>query len=696
MTVPSTRFREDYAGNGSATSFPYAFRIFKATDLVVTKTDNSGNETTLTLGTDYSVTGAGSYNGGAVVLTAALPTSYRLTIERVLAIRQDTDLRNQGEFLAETHEDAFDRLTMIVQRLAGYLGMGQDGTLRTLLLGTGDVDGAGAFRARGNRISGLSNPVEAQDAATKSWSETVLRQWQEDSGAAVRHDLSMNNGASLIGYGNSTVKDVIDDLAINPSIYAKTLLSATSQSTLCIIGDSISTGQGATYGAGWSQLFSASIFEAFDGDVRSDKRSLGYPLCVNMREFMGLPGVSGNGTPLIGYNAPSNESYRLAHNQYIEVTGRQAKYYDIFYDREINGSDMSAGNIEITVNGTLRATKAVTTGTGIGTTYPTGLANPLGLLSAEIRPTDVVRFTYKSTNAIASDRIYVVGVNTVRTNTNLGPAVVKFNYPGWTFDNWTPLASKIQSIVNTVRYDASTKELYLIALGTNSIYNASVDQTPAQYVASLQALLAALGINNTARYAAIWIPPKGNGAVAALGSYDDYVKAIRDFCATAGHPYIDLSNSALSKHSFLMSDALHPNAFGHAVLAADICSAFGIPYSPVDQGKVVPWNDIYGVPVLSSGWVNYNSLASNAPTAKLKNGVVYLSGLIAPSGATSGTAITLPGGFNPSARAMYVTITTSSGVETATISQGGVIAFTTFNKTWYSLDGVCFSLPLDK
>ena len=169
MTVPSTRFREDYAGNGSATSFPYAFRIFKNTDLVVTKTDNSGNETTLTLGTDYTVTGAGSYNGGAVVLTTALPTSYRLTIERVLAIRQDTDLRNQGEFLAETHEDAFDRLTMIVQRLAGYLGMGQGGTLRTLLLGTGDVDGAGAFRARQNRIQDLGDPVNMKDAANKQW-----------------------------------------------------------------------------------------------------------------------------------------------------------------------------------------------------------------------------------------------------------------------------------------------------------------------------------------------------------------------------------------------------------------------------------------------------------------------------------------------------------------------------------------------
>ncbi len=216
MTVPSTRFREDYAGNGSATSFPYAFRIFKNTDLVVTKTDNSGNETTLTLGTDYTVTGAGSYNGGAVVLTTALPTSYRLTIERVLAIRQDTDLRNQGEFLAETHEDAFDRLTMIVQRLAGYLGMGQDGTLRTLLLGTGDVDGAGAFRARQNRIQDLGDPVNMKDAANKQWTLAQIAASIFDGvGNALLQLLASSDqdkGAALVQYRGRTVSNKMLDV----------------------------------------------------------------------------------------------------------------------------------------------------------------------------------------------------------------------------------------------------------------------------------------------------------------------------------------------------------------------------------------------------------------------------------------------------------------------------------------------------
>lgn len=238
MTVPSTRFREDYAGNGSATSFPYAFRIFKATDLVVTKTDSSGTDTTLTLGTDYTVTGAGSYNGGAVVLSTALPTSYRLTIERVLSIKQETDLRNQGEFLAETHEDAFDRLTMIVQRLAGYLGMGQGGTLRTLLLGTGDVDGSGAFRARGNRISGLGTPIDDADAVSKRWT-------QEQIAGAVNV-----NGSSMLGVFAITVDTIAG---------ASSLLWPDKATVIARGADAVGDGRGGIF------RFSASSTQTPDG-----------------------------------------------------------------------------------------------------------------------------------------------------------------------------------------------------------------------------------------------------------------------------------------------------------------------------------------------------------------------------------------------------------------------------------------------
>jgi hypothetical protein len=117
MTVASSSNRVDYTGNGSTTVFSFNFRILAATDLVVTKADTDGVETELVLSTDYTVSGVGSYSGGSITLASALTDGYALTIVRQVPITQETDLRNQGSFFAETHEDVFDRLTMVAQQL---------------------------------------------------------------------------------------------------------------------------------------------------------------------------------------------------------------------------------------------------------------------------------------------------------------------------------------------------------------------------------------------------------------------------------------------------------------------------------------------------------------------------------------------------------------------------------------------------
>lgn len=115
MTVLSTIARNDYIGAGTVGPFPYAFRIFAATDLVVVKTDASGNVIPLAYITDYTVTGVGQGGGGSITLAAVLPVGYTLTIKRVLTVTQPTDFRNQTSFYGDSHEDALDRLVMIAQ-----------------------------------------------------------------------------------------------------------------------------------------------------------------------------------------------------------------------------------------------------------------------------------------------------------------------------------------------------------------------------------------------------------------------------------------------------------------------------------------------------------------------------------------------------------------------------------------------------
>lgn len=163
MTVSTEVDHNEYTGNGVTTSFPYTFRIFKKSDLTVQIADLNENITVLKLDTDYSVTGAGGYNGGNVILSKALANGHQISISRELPVTQETDLRNQGKFFAEVHEDALDKLTMLIQQV---------GSMFRLALRKPSII-ANWYDALNNYIRNLKDPRDPQDAATKNYVDTL-------------------------------------------------------------------------------------------------------------------------------------------------------------------------------------------------------------------------------------------------------------------------------------------------------------------------------------------------------------------------------------------------------------------------------------------------------------------------------------------------------------------------------------------
>ncbi|EJD6539162.1 hypothetical protein U7S25_001991, partial [Providencia rettgeri] len=156
MTVSTEISSNEYTGNGVTTDFDYKFRIFKANQLSVITSDADGdNVVTLRLGTDYTVTGANKSAGGKVILTRPLADKHKISIARDIPITQETSFRNQSKFFAETHEDAFDYLTMIIQRIWGSLG--------SLYLKRPNIL-ANWFDAKGYRIANLGKPKRDSDA----------------------------------------------------------------------------------------------------------------------------------------------------------------------------------------------------------------------------------------------------------------------------------------------------------------------------------------------------------------------------------------------------------------------------------------------------------------------------------------------------------------------------------------------------
>jgi hypothetical protein len=126
MTISSpVRIAGPYIGNGTATVFTFAFKVFAASNLQVVRADSStGLESTLILNTDYTVslnTDQDSNPGGNVTLSAFLATGFTMVITSDIANLQPTDLTNQGGFYPEVITDALDRATIQIQQMADEL-----------------------------------------------------------------------------------------------------------------------------------------------------------------------------------------------------------------------------------------------------------------------------------------------------------------------------------------------------------------------------------------------------------------------------------------------------------------------------------------------------------------------------------------------------------------------------------------------
>ncbi len=150
MTITANDRRKDYVANGATTTFngPRAFQ-----DAHIAVLFGVGDTYAVVPKSQYTTRGLGT--AGTTIQFAVAPAAgLKVRILRTVPLDQPTDITNQGAFLPEIHENAFDYRVMQLQQLA-------DSSMVVIL----DPDsGEFVWDAKGSRIINVGDAKASMDA----------------------------------------------------------------------------------------------------------------------------------------------------------------------------------------------------------------------------------------------------------------------------------------------------------------------------------------------------------------------------------------------------------------------------------------------------------------------------------------------------------------------------------------------------
>ena len=186
MAVPEGPTDKRYTGNGVTKIFTIPFLLLAATDLDVYI---DGIE----ISSGFAITNVGNPTS-TITFTVAPVDQADIYLQLNVPFERLNDYQENGDFLSSTVNRDFDRIWQALKQLFRW-------STRSLRLGNFDVDGAGWYRAKGNGIRDLKDPVEAQDATTKRYVQALIAEVLETGQGPI-------NNASNIAY-------VFPDLSIH-------------------------------------------------------------------------------------------------------------------------------------------------------------------------------------------------------------------------------------------------------------------------------------------------------------------------------------------------------------------------------------------------------------------------------------------------------------------------------------------------
>ena len=123
MTISSVVPVNNYTGNGSTTTFDFDFLIENSEELVVTKSDSSGNVVTLRENVDYSIHEIGNASGSYITFPIAGSSHSVLSSDEILTLALELEIKQENQFPQARNfeppivEKALDYIIRLIQIL---------------------------------------------------------------------------------------------------------------------------------------------------------------------------------------------------------------------------------------------------------------------------------------------------------------------------------------------------------------------------------------------------------------------------------------------------------------------------------------------------------------------------------------------------------------------------------------------------
>jgi len=101
-------------------------------------------------------------------------------------------------------------------------------------------------------------------------------------------------------------------------------------------------------------------------------------------------------------------------------------------------------------------------------------------------------------------------------------------------------------------------------------------------------------------------------------------------------------------------------------------------------------SNVWYEPTMQNSWVAYNTTYNSAQYMIDGNGFVHIRGLLKNGSAADAVMFTLPDGYRPEKRELFISYSAAGATRLDVFSTGAVQAVTNGSTSWTSIDGLIF------